>query len=280
MRLLAVVLGLVLAPAAALAQVAPAAQPSPGASAPAVGAPLAPDDPCTTLSAIVNRPTVTNAVCTVRPGHTEIEGGYQNISFEGSGNQVTYPQLFVRVGVPSVPRLETIVVLPQTQRTSTGSPPTVGATDLAGGVKYLIGFSSRFSWSAQILYSAPTGSAQVSAGAITSIYSAQGSYSLSPVISLAGGLQDQILAVGGRIYGSFVPSLVVSAAVSPGTSAFAEVATFTQALGAGTATRTQYLFGLSHAVGQRLQLDASYGFSPTAASGRYRTVGAGFGFYF
>ena len=65
---------LVVIPLAAAAQPAPnvpAASPSPSPapeSTPnAIGPALGANDPCTTISAIVTRPSVTNSVCTVRP---------------------------------------------------------------------------------------------------------------------------------------------------------------------------------------------------------------------
>lgn len=48
------------------------------------------NDPCTSLSSIVTRPTVTNSACTVRPNHVLIETGYQNTTANGGGNTVVY----------------------------------------------------------------------------------------------------------------------------------------------------------------------------------------------
>ena len=48
----------------------------------------------------------------------------------------------------------------------------------------------------------------------------------------------------------------------------------------GTATRTQYLYGIYHDIGQRLQLDASIATSPTTATGRYHAFGVGVSYYF
>ena len=237
-----------------------------------------PSDPCTSLSALVTRPTVTNAVCTVRPNHVEIEGGYQNTTAPDAGNTVIYPQALVRVGT-AVPALEVQVTPPQAMRTSAGGTLT-GTTDTGFGLKYVLGYTPTFSYGVQANWTVPTGSAAFSAGATQSIYALQAGYTLSPAFSLFGGVQDQLLAAGGARYGSFVPTLGVSAALPGSTSLYAEIAQFTKALGPGSATRTQYITGVSHGVGPRLQVDAEAGWSPTTATGRYRYVGFGFGAYF
>lgn len=280
-RCLSLVSAGLLAPATAFAQVPPTG-PAPSATVtppPAVGGPLGPNDPCTTLSAIVNRPTVTNAVCTVRPNHIEIETGYQNTAFDGGGNAVQYPQTLIRIGT-RIPALELLVTPPQRQRATASSLSTSGNSDAGAGLKYLLGYTNRVSYSVQATFTAPTGSPQFSAGSTTSIYALQGSYSLSPAVSLTAGLQDQILASGGVQYGSFVPSLVLSATLPHALGVFAEVAQFTHALGSGSPTRTQYLGGFFYDIGQRMQVDAEYGISPTVATGKYRYVGFGLGYNF
>lgn len=270
-----------LAPAAVLAQAAPPSRsPAPSATPSPLGEALGPNDPCTTLGAIVNRPTVTNSVCTVRRNHVEIETGYQNVSSSsGGGNTVTFPQAVVRVGT-AIPRVELQVAPPQYERAPAGSGTASGLTDAGVGVRYFLGYTSKFSASTQAFVTAPTGNAVFSAGGTTTIYALQGALVLSPVFSLAAGLQDQILTSGDQRYGSFVPSLVLSAALPSNTSLFAEAAQFTHALGPATPTRTQYMAGVSRAIGQRAQIDVEYGWSPTVATGTYRYPGIGLSLYF
>src|SRR5581483_6800400 len=267
-------------PAIAAAQSAPS--PSPPASAGAVPAPAAsatpsaigpalfPNDPC---------PTVTNAVCTIRPNHVEIEGGYQNTTYPGTGNTVAYPQPLIRVGT-ALAGLDVQVSPPNLLRTSTGGPAIAGTSDSGFGLKYTLGATPKLVYGVQVNYTAPTGTAAFSANAVQSIYAVQAGYTLGPVFSLTAGAQDQILAANGASYGSFVPSLVLGASLPASFSAYAEAAQFTHALGPATPTRTQYIYGVSRDVGQRLQLDLEAGFSPTSATGRYHYVGFGFGYYF
>ena len=280
MKVFPLVLVLLAAPVAAAAQSTPSPAPAASPAPSAIGPGLFANDPCTTLSAIVTRPTVTNAVCTVRPNHVEIEGGYQNTTYPGSGNSVAFPQALIRVGTAVLGGLEVQVTPPNYVRTSTGGAAVAGTADSGFGLKYTLGATPKLVYGVQVNYTAPTGTAAFSANANQSIYAAQASYTLSPVFSLTAGAQDQILAANGVSYGSFVPSLVLGVSLPASFSAYVEGAEFTHALGPGTPTRTQYIYGVSRGIGQRLQLDLEAGFSPTNATGRYHYVGFGFGYYF
>src|SRR5579872_7013229 len=79
-----------------LAQTAPAPSDSPAPAA----APTPPADPCGSLLSIVNRPTVTTGVCTVRTGHFDVETGYANTTTSGTGggSSANYPQPLIRIG--------------------------------------------------------------------------------------------------------------------------------------------------------------------------------------
>jgi hypothetical protein len=262
-------------PLAVSAQSAPQATPSPP---PTVGAPILADDPCTSISAIVTRPTVTNSVCTVRPNHVLIETGYQNTSAAGGGNTVAYPQALLRIGT-DVRGLEAFIVMPGVQRISSGASTVSGLTDVAAGLKYVIGATPKFAYGAQAQVSAPTGSAAFSANATTAVYALNLGYTISPVFSLGSTLSAQSLSAAGQRYASFVPSLTLTASLPSGNSVFGEIAEFTHANGPATATRSQYLLGLYHVFGQRLQADVEAGFSPTVSTGKYHYTGLGISYY-
>lgn len=272
-------------PAAPSPSTVPAASPSttptPSAapSVNAIGPQLGANDPCTTISAIVGRPTVTSAVCTVRPNHVEIETGYTNTTFAaGGGNAVAYPQPVIRVGT-TIPALEVQIGPPGASRTSAGGLAS-GATDAGAGLKYVFGYTSKFSWGGQVFFTAPTGTNGFSAGGATASYALNAAYTLSPVFSLATTLNSTAISNGSQHWTSFVPSFVVTAAFPSATGIFAEIATYSNANGFATPTRTQYLYGLYQDVGQRLQLDASVIVSPTTATGRYHGIGIGASYYF
>jgi hypothetical protein len=278
-RPLVAALALVLAPATALAQATPAASPSPSPTpAPSPYFPaLGNNDPCTSLSAIVTRPTVTNSVCTVRPNHVLIETGYQNTTASGGGNTVAYPQSLIRVGT-AIPALEVDVAPPSLVRTNAGGL-TTGTTDVGAGLKYVFGYTPKFNYGGQIFVTAPTGLNGFSAGGSQTTYALQAGYTLSPVFSIAGAAQQASLTNGTARWTSFFPSIVVSASLPNSTSLFGEIAQFSQGAGPGTPTRTQYILGVYRDLAQRLQLDASVGISPTVSTGKYHYVALGASYY-
>jgi hypothetical protein len=266
------------ASAQTVAPPSPVPSPSPSAAPNPIGPSLGANDPCTSLGAIVTRPTVTNSVCTVRPNHVLIETGYQNTSPDAGGNTVAYPQSLIRVGT-SVPALELDVAPPGFARTNAGGMRTTGTTDAGAGLKYVFGYTPKFNWGGQVFVTAPTGLNGFAAGGSQTTYALQAGYTLSSVFSLAGATQLQSLANGTQRWTSFVPSLVLSASLPNSISVFGEVAQFTNAIGPGTSARTQYILGAYHGFGPRLQLDVEGGYSPTVRTGKYHYVGAGVSYY-
>ena len=257
----------------------PSPAPAPSAAPNAIGPTLGNNDPCTSISAIVTRPSITNSVCTVRPNHVEVETGYLNTTFaNGGGNAVTYPQTLVRVGT-AIPALELDIAPPTVGRTNAGGAIAQGSTDSGAGLKYVFGYTPKFSYGGQVFVTVPTGTNGFSAGGGGATYALNAGYTLSPVFSLATTMSVQSLNNGAQHYSAFVPSLVLTAAFGGTTGVSAEIARFSNANGPGTATRTQYLYGIYRDIGQRLQLDASVGVSPTAATGKYRSFGVGLSYY-
>ncbi len=226
------------------------------------------------MSAIVSRPTVTNSVCTVRPNHVLVETGYQNTTSYGVGNTVVYPQTLIRIGT-RVPALELDFSPPEIQR----SGGLAGPTDAGAGLKYVLGYTPKSSYGVQVFITVPTGLTAFSANETQSTYALTAGYTFNAVLSVAAGASIASLAAAGQRYTSFTPSLVLSASLPSANSVYAEIAAFSSANGPGTATRTQYIVGAYHDVGQRLQLDAEIGISPTVSTGRYHYLGAGISYY-
>ncbi len=257
----------------------PVASPGPSAAPNPIGPAFGPNDPCTTIAAIVTRPSLTNSVCTVRPNHVSVETGYINsTSSSGGGNTVTYPNALIRVGT-QIPALELQIAPPAFVRTNAGGP-NAASTDVGAGLKYVFGYTPKFNYGGQVFFTAPTGLNGGSANGSTAAYALNAGYTLSPVFSLATTLAANSLTNGTQRWSSFVPSLVLGAALPNTTGVFAEVATFSNALGPASAGRTQYMVGAYRDLGPKLQVDASTAFSPTAATGRYHTVGFGVSYYF
>jgi hypothetical protein len=252
----------------------PAPSSAPNPIGPAFGA----NDPCTSLAAIVTRPSVTNSVCTVRPNHVEVETGYLNTSADGGGNTVAYPQTLIRIGT-KIPALELQIAPPGINRTNAGGVVT-GTTDVGAGLKYVFGYTPKFNYGGQAFFTAPTGTNGFSANGTNATYALNAGYTLTPVFSLATTLAANSLTNGPQRWSSFVPSLVLGVSLPNTTGLNLEVAQFSHALGPATPTRTQYLFAVYRDLGPRVQLDASVATSPTAATGKYTSVGFGASFYF
>ncbi len=263
-----------------VASPAPSAAPSPQTSATPspIGPALGNNDPCTSLSAIVTRPTVSNSVCTVRPHHVLVETGYQITSSAG-GTTVQYPQALIRIGT-SIPAFEVDLQPPSYQRLSSSGPAQSGATDGAIGIKYVLGYTPKLDYGAQIFMTIPTGASGFTAGKPDEAYAFNAGYTLSPAFSLAGVADLQSNTNGSQRWTSFVPSLVLSATLPASVSLFGEIAQFTNATGPATGTRTQYIVGTSYDFTPRVQVDLETGFSPTVSTGKYHYVGAGFSYYF
>jgi len=267
-----------LAPAIASAQSTPAPAASPSPSPNPIGPAFGANDPCTSISALVTRPSVTNSVCTVRPNHVLVETGYQNLSNEGGGNAVTYPQALIRVGLP-IPALEFDLTPPQISRGNAGGAVTTGSTDVGAGLKYVFGYTPKFNYGGQVFFTAPTGLNGASAGGTTTSYALNAGYTLNSVFSLAGTVTALSQTNGAQRWPSLVPSLVLGVTLPNATGLNLEIAQFTHANGPSTPTRTQYLLGIYRDIGPRVQLDTSFAVSPTAATGRYKYVGFGASFY-
>jgi hypothetical protein len=265
-------------PVAAFAQTAPAPSAAPTEAPNPIGPAVGANDPCTTIAAIVTRPSVTNSVCTVRPNHVLVETGYVNAAFVDGGNAAAYPQALIRIGT-RIPALELDVAPPGIVRTSGLGGVTTGSTDAGAGLKYVFGYTAKFDYGGQAFFTAPTGTNGASAGGTTSSYALNAGYTLSPVFSLAATATAQALSNGVDRWTAFVPSLVLGASLPNGTGVAAEIARFSNANGPATGTRTQYLASVYHDFGARLQLDASFAYSPTVPTGRYRSVGFGVSYY-
>ncbi|HEY6234437.1 MAG TPA: hypothetical protein VIW69_04925, partial [Candidatus Elarobacter sp.] len=155
-----------------------------------------------------------------------------------------------------------------------------GTTDVGAGLKYVFGYTPKFNYGAQAFFTAPTGTNGFSANGTNSTYALNAGYTLSPVFSLATTLATNSLTNGPQRWTSFVPSLVLGVSLPNTTGLNLEIAQFSHANGPDTPTRTQYLFAVYRDLGPRVQLDASFATSPTAATGKYKSVGFGASFYF
>ncbi len=276
--LMLVLVGITSRGAHAQAVVTPTATPTP-APLPVTGPSYGVNDPCTSVGAIVSRPTQTTSVCTVRPGRVLIETGYQNLSTNTSTVTAAYPQTAVRIGT-SVPALEVDLGMPAYERLNVGGDLTTGTTDIGAGLKYVVGYSARFNYGANVYFTTPSGTSGISAGASTQTYNFNYGYVINSTFALAGTVGAVELPDGGRRYRSLTPSILLTAGLPNATGWFVEAAEFTNGAGLGTPSRLQVMTGLTRSVGNHAQVDLEVGRSAIHTMNDSGFIGFGLSRYF
>jgi hypothetical protein len=255
----------------------PAVSPSP--------TPSAPSDPCGSILSIVNRPTVSTGVCTVRTGHFDVETGYTNTTTSGvgGGSNANYPQALIRIGTAN-PHVDLEFGPPSYETTTVGVPFTNGSSDVNLGIKTELGYSAKADWGANFAVAFPTGSRAFTAGNAQFTGNLNGGYTINSEFSLAGTLSFNALSAinsGGtaQSYFAFIPSLELSAALPGGPSQLSAEYAYFSAAGPGLGSKSLIDFVYQRDFGTHLQLDVEYGFSPTLLNGqKQHYIGAGLSF--
>lgn len=259
----------------------PLNSPSPAASP----TPSVPSDPCGSLLSIVNRPTVSTGVCTVRTGHFDVENGYTNTTTTGvaGSNNVAYPQSLLRIGT-SDPHLDFELGIPSYETSSAGQPKIAGSSDVGMAAKYELGYSSRADWGLYGAITFPTGSPAFTAGNAQFTGDFDWGYTLNSEFSLAGTFSFNALSAPNgagvaQSYFAFIPSLELSAALPGGPSQISAEYAYYSAAGPGFGSKSLIDFVYQRDFGNHLQFDAEYGFSPTLVNGqKQHYIGAGLSF--
>jgi hypothetical protein len=247
----------------------------------AAASPTPPPDPCGAIMSVVSRPTVTNAVCTVRPGQALLENGWSNTitTGTGDGNTASYPQSLLKLGTIN-PHLDLEIGLPNITRTTVGGAYVAGVTDVNFGAKYELGYSAKVVWGVAGLVSVPSGDTAFTAGESTYTLGGNWSYTLTSLFALAGTVNLNALAGPDatgttRRYSSIAPSVVFEATPSSFTTIFAEYA-YTSHAGYSLPGRTTLDAGVSADLTPHFQFDVEAGWLPTLIQGqRQHYVGAG-----
>lgn len=285
LRIASFVCGFAAIPALAFAQAAPAPSSSASPSVSPSPAPSAPSDPCGSILSIVNRPTVTTGVCTVRTGHFDLENGYTNTTTSGSpgGSNAIYPQSLLRIGTAD-PHLDFEFGFPSYETSSVGQPTITGSSDVSLATKYELGYSANADWGVYGAISYPTGSKAFTAGNAQFTGDLNGGYTINSELSLAGTLSFNALSGtnaegAAQSYFAFIPSLELTAALPGGPSQISAEYAYFSAAGPGLGEKSLIDFVYQRDFGAHLQFDAEYGFSPTLVNGqREHYVGAGLSF--
>ncbi|MEO7202650.1 MAG: hypothetical protein ABIZ82_08660 [Candidatus Tumulicola sp.] len=263
----------------AVAQTAPNSTPTPATSS----APAAPSDPCSSLMAIVNRPSFGTGVCTVRPDHVDLENGYTNLVTVGGANTISYPQSLLRIGTFD-PHLDFEVGPVTENHSSSLGLPVDGMSDLGFGAKYELGYSSRALWGVNASFTVPTGSPAFGGGNATFTGNFNWGYTLNSEFSASGTLGFNALSAynaGGvpQSYFAFTPTIALTAALPGGPSQIsAEYAYFSSA-GPNLGSKSFVDVFYQRDFGQHVQIDIEYGFQPSFIPGqRQHYAGAGISF--
>ncbi len=276
---LAVTTGLAFAQPAA----APSAPPSPVVSPSPT--PSAPSDPCGSILSVVNRPTVTTGVCTVRTGRFDLENGYTNTTTSGTGggSNANYPQSLLRIGTAN-PHLDFEFGLPSYETSSVGQPTVTGSSDVSLATKYELGYSSNADWGLYGAITYPTGSKAFTAGNAQFTGDFNWGYTINSEFSLSGTLSFNALsganaAGAAQSYFVFIPSLELTAALPGGPSQISAEYAYFSAAGPGLGSKSLLDFVYQRDFGNHVQFDAEYGFSPTVINGqKQHYIGAGLSF--
>jgi hypothetical protein len=265
--------------APAYAQTAPEGTPAPAASS----TPAAPADPCSSLIAIVNRPSFGTGVCTVRPDHFDLENGYTNLVTVGGANTISYPQSLLRIGTFD-PHLDFEIGPVTENHSSSLGLPVSGMSDLGFGAKYELGYSSRALWGINASFTVPTGSPAFGSGNATFTGNFNWGYTLNSEFSASGTLGFNALSAynaGGvpQSYFAFTPTIALTAALPGGPSQIsAEYAYFSSA-GPNLGSKSFVDIFYQRDLGQHVQIDIEYGFQPSFIPGqRQHYAGAGISF--
>lgn len=236
---------------------------------------------------IVNRPTITTGVCTVRTGHFVVENGYSNTTTTGpgAGNTIVAGQndVGIRVGTFD-PHFDVEFTPPNYTHSTVGGANAGGSSDMTFGLKYELGYTDKALWGIAGFATVPSGTPAFTAGNAQYTGDFNFAYTLSPAFSLAATLSANALSginSGGQpqSYFAFIPSVELSATL-PGypNELFGEYAYYTAA-GPNLGGKSVMDFGYLRDIGPHVQLDVEYGFSPTVINAQqYHYFGAGVSF--
>jgi hypothetical protein len=236
---------------------------------------------------IVNRPTITTGVCTVQTGHFVVENGYSNATTTGpgGGNTVMAGQNDVGIAFGTFdPHLDIEFTPPNYARSSLGGVTATGSTDMTLGAKYELGYTGKALWGVAGFATVPSGTPAFTAHNAQFTGDFNWGYTLNPTFSLATTLSGNALSgvnSGGQSqsYFAFIPSLELEATLPGSPNALYGEYAYYSAAGPNLGGKDVFDFGYIRDIGQHVQLDVEYGWSPTVINAeQYHYVGAGISF--
>lgn len=172
---------------------------------------------------IVSRPSITTAVCTVRPHHVEVESGWDNTTTTGAGGGSlgSYGIGAIRFGTGD-PHFEYLVQPPTKYVPPSGTSTTNTWGDAGFGLRKELGYTSNWLWGVNGVVTVPTGGSAYTAGGMQFTGNFNWAYTVNPVIGLAGTVGvNELRAYNAsgtsQSYFAFTPTLETTATL-PGPS--------------------------------------------------------------
>jgi hypothetical protein len=170
-------------------------------------------DPCADLLAVLNRPTVADSVCSVKPGKVIIESGvaYQSLS-ANDGHGFDLPETLIRFGLPLGNEIN--VFVPNYIRQNSTEDGTIsGSTATIVGLKHQFLARNKWVYAAESIFTMPSGSDNFGSNAMGFAVNGIVDYSFTSSISATfmAGLTSETVSYhdGGGRYNSFNPDLVL-----------------------------------------------------------------------
>lgn len=168
------------------------------------------NDPCagpSALLALLNRPTIQDSACVVKPNHMIIELGSQYASLRGGGHGYNLPETEIRYGLP----FNNEFVL---------SAPNFFHQNISGwgstliGIKHEIAYTNRWILATEGLLTLPSGSAAFGSPGLGTAINGIAELELTPSIAFTVmlGVSSQTLSssAGGQRYTSVNPDIVLT----------------------------------------------------------------------
>lgn len=192
-------------------------------------------DPCggpSALLALLDRPTVGDSPCVVKPGQVLLEAGIARyVPNDMSSYSLGYPQLELRFGLPDSSEL--VLLPPNVNRVVTPLPSgghqiSSGGSASVVGIKHEFGYNQQWLWAGEALITLPSGSPDFGSAATSYAVNGIVSDSLTPVFSLTLMLGVTHFAApanvhNGAYYWSLNPDLVAAWQTSERLQFYAEV---------------------------------------------------------
>lgn len=170
-------------------------------------------DPCggpAALFALVDRPTVGDSACVVPYRQAVLEVGFQYAQLRPTGTGQNLPEAELRIGMPW--NNEFVLLIPNYFHQSVAPESGFGPSTV--GVKHEFGYTSQAVWTAEALFTLPSGSSAFGSHGLGAAVNGILAYNFTQQLTATGMLgvssETQPGASGGQRFTSVNPDLVVS----------------------------------------------------------------------